>query len=138
VAYSHARLKTLYVAETGDLAAWDPPVRVDPDVGTGNGSHASAAYDSQGNLGVSYRRCTQTVGVDDCTTGRDDALMFAYRVNGEWSLTEVDTGGVYHCGMYTSLVFTDDDVPVIAYQCKAETVSGVVATVKVAWGRRGR
>jgi hypothetical protein len=115
-----------------DLAGWADEV-VDPDL-THNGEFSSLAYDSQGNPGVSYYRCGK-YKASACDAARD-ALMFAYRVGGQWTTHEVDTGDSNFCGTYTSLTFAVGDKPVIAYQCVAlnNTTNEFVAALKVAQG----
>lgn len=120
-----------YKESAADLTAWDT-TQVDTNL-TRNGEYSSLAYDSQGNPGISYYRCGD---YGQSCNDTKDALMFAYRQGGTWEVYEVDTGGEYRCGMYTSLVFNANDQPVIAYQCvNFDNVNqNWIDTLKVATG----
>ena len=133
IAYYSQGDKSLRYLESTDTKTWAPAAVVDTSL-TNNGHFSSLAYDSKGNPAISYYRCgPSTSGSCDLA---NDALMFAYRVNGSWKTYEVDTGEAYRCGVYTSLAFTKDDNPVIAYQCVALKNQGneFVDTLKVARG----
>jgi hypothetical protein len=104
----------LYYKESNDLAKWSEKRFVDPSAYS-HGKYASLAFDQQGNPAVSYYRSgpAGSSGADFT----EDALMFAYRIDGTWKVWEVDTGGDYACGRYTSLRFNSHNQPVIAYEC---------------------
>jgi hypothetical protein len=114
LAYFEPSSATLKYAESKDSFANTTAVKVDDDL-THNGEYASLAYDSKGNPGISYYRCS-AAGASKCDNSAD-ALMYAYRKSGNWSTYEVDQGGTNRCGTYTSLVYDSDDMPVISYQC---------------------
>lgn len=83
------------------------------------GYHLSMAFDSQGQLGAAYYRCTlATAGLGECSA-QDDALVFTFREFGGFSEPDViDEGdGATGCGRYASLAFDADDRAHIAYQC---------------------
>jgi hypothetical protein len=135
VAFHEPSAKALKYTESADLKSWSPPITVDLST-TVNGGHASLAFDSQGNPGISYRRCgPATVQPSSCDLGAD-GLMFAYRIGGKWQTWEVDTGGEFACGDQTSLAFNDKDEPVISYRCVMlrNADNEFVDTVKVARG----
>lgn len=107
--------QSLRYRESRDLKDWGSEAIVDPSP-SWHGTYASLAFDSRGNPGVSYYRCAKNDGAADCDP-TEDALMFAYRQGGTWKTYEVDTGNEWFCGRSTSLVFTADDRPFIAYEC---------------------
>jgi hypothetical protein len=109
--------RSLRLIESTDLEGWSSPEIVDLST-SWHGTYASLAYDSQGNPAVSYYRCATSPGAADCQPG-EDALMFAYRRGGVWKTWQIDTGDEWFCGRYTSLLFTADDRPYIAYECTA-------------------
>ena len=113
LAYYKPSDQSLYYRETKDLDNWPQEKLVDLST-TNHGTFASLAFDANGNPGVSYYRCG--MAGSDCKA-TDDALMFAYRLKGSWKSYEIDDGGAYDCGRYTSLTFDAANNPVIAYQC---------------------
>ena len=123
-----------YVESKAGLADWKDVV-VDKTT-THNGEYSSLAYDSQGNPGISYYRCGPA-GATQCDLTKD-GLMFSYRQNGVWKVHEVDKGGEFRCGVYSSLTFTANDQPVIAYQCvmfdNTNSENPYVDTLKVTRG----
>ncbi len=116
LAYYNTSDASLQYIESSDLKAWSQPRFVDFST-TVHGTYASLAFDSKGNPGVSYYRCGDSGASATQCDPQKDALMFAYRLNGTWKTIEVDSGGANFCGRYTSLVFDENDLPVIAYQC---------------------
>lgn len=116
LAYYKGSEGSLLYVESTDLKSWSQPKFVDFST-TVHGTYASLAFDSKGNPGVSYYRCGDAGTSAKQCDPQKDALMYAYRLNGKWTTIEVDTGGANFCGRYTSLVFDDNDLPVIAYQC---------------------
>ncbi|MBW2732230.1 MAG: hypothetical protein JRH20_07530 [Deltaproteobacteria bacterium] len=133
VAYYHPTKKSLLVLESADLELWTPAVTVDSAL-TYNGTFASVAYDSAGNPGVSYYRCSDA-GAQDCEPNQD-GLMFAWRHAGKWTSWEVDSGGTNTCGQYTGLAFNSNDEPFIGYQCVTfdNLTNEFVEVMKVAQG----
>jgi hypothetical protein len=115
-ALTYTEKGSLVYVESSDLKAWSQARFVDFST-TEHGSYASLAFDSKGNPAVSYYRCGDAGTSAKQCDPQKDALMYAYRRDGKWKTIEVDTGGANFCGRYTSLVFDDNDLPVIAYQC---------------------
>lgn len=97
------------------------------------GYSPSMAIGPDGQLAVAYYRCTKSTGtLGDCTT-EDDALIFAFEDNGEWTREVVDEGDVGgYCGSKPSLTFDADGYAVIAYRCEVEANGTLQSQIKLA------
>ena len=136
IALSSPTEKSLRFIETKDPSVWPNKGDLVDFSTTNHGAFSSLAYDSKGNPGIAYYRCSS--GENNCEANKD-ALMFAYRENGVWKTHEVDTGGGQFCGRQAALAFNAADEPVIGYQCVViDNVNGnaFVDSVKVVRGVR--
>lgn len=97
------------------------------------GYSPSIAIGPQGQIAVAYYRCTKSTGtLGDCTT-EDDALIFAWSDNGQWTREVVDEGDVGgYCGSSPSLAFDADGYAIIAYRCEVEVEGSLKPQVKFA------
>jgi hypothetical protein len=125
--------KLVYRESSGDLSIWSEPRQVTSSVYV-QGTDASLAFDSNGNPGVSYYRCSKA-GESSCQPDQD-GVYFSYRLNGSWKSHEVDTGGNNLCGTYTGLAFGDNNNPFVVYRCVSlnNKTGKFEASVKVAQG----
>jgi len=120
IAYYRVADKLPYIARNTDPAQWT-------DVANGwsienfgdnrfnEGIHPSIAVGRDGVVGVAYYRCGRSS--DATCDPNDDAVVFAWWQDGEWTIEVVDEGDEGRCGMNPALSFKSDGSAFIAYQC---------------------
>jgi hypothetical protein len=87
------------------------------------GEHPSVAIDPSGFLTVSWYRCLR-VGQGRTCDPQDDAVVFTWKVDGEWETEVIDSGEMGLCGRYPNLAFGADGRAVVVYQCAARRGDG--------------
>ncbi len=96
-----------------------------------DGVHPSLAVSPGGVVAAAWYRCARaSAGLGDCTPA-DDALVFAWREDGEWIREVVDEGEAGLCGLTPTLVFSGE-AAVIFYPCQVLGDDGFETELRVA------
>lgn len=93
------------------------------------GAHPSIAVSPDGRVGVAYYRCGRPTD-SSCDPG-EDAVVFAWWEDGEWTYEVVDEGEAGLCGMSAALAFKSDGSAFIGYQCAVRIGSSSDFTFEV-------
>ncbi len=135
VAYHASGEQKLRYVEAPDSETWGSPEVVDQ---TGNtGLSPALAYDSAGAPAIAFHACgPYMMGAPDCPQDKD-ALRYASKASGSWKKMDVQANSGLQDGVFNTLVFGPDGMPVIIYQSiDFDPATGdVLRRLKVARGR---